>query len=134
MFNLGSSSQNILEFFAFIETFKLSSIIIVRTISLMSLVFEISIWVLFSVFLQLKINKNRSIEIIYLIVHGLKIFENVSLVLVSCELRNFIFSVKDKNSCETWTWIYHKIRNLAKHLLAAGPFYFINLSSRILRK
>ena len=45
---------------------------------------------------------------------------NVPPLLVSCEVRNFIFSVKDRNSCEMWTWTYNKIRNCEKRLLYAG--------------
>ena len=49
---------------------------------------------------------------------------NVPPLLVSCEVRNFLFSVKDKNSCETRTRTYHKIRNCEKRLLADSPFTF----------
>jgi hypothetical protein len=31
------------------------------------------------------------------------LLSNVPPLLVSCEVRNFLFSVKDKNSCETQT-------------------------------
>ena len=48
---------------------------------------------------------------------GWKLAYNVPPLLVSCELRNELFSVKDKNSCETQTWTYHKIRNCEKRLL-----------------
>ena len=50
---------------------------------------------------------------------------NVPPLLVSCELRNELFSVKDKNSCETWRWIYYKIRNCEKRLLT--HVFHINL-------
>ena len=49
---------------------------------------------------------------------------DVPPLLVSCEVRNFLFSVKDKNSCETQTRTYHKIRNCEKRLLADSPFTF----------
>ena len=49
---------------------------------------------------------------------------NVQPLLVSCKVRNFLFSVKDKNSCETRTRTYHKIRNCEKRLLADSPFTF----------
>ena len=55
----------------------------------------------------------------------LRLSANVPPLLVSCELRNFLFSVEDKNSCETWTWIYNKIRNCEKRLLT--HVFHINL-------
>ena len=52
--------------------------------------------------------------------------------LRSCELRNRLFSIKDKNSCETETWFYYKIRNCAKRLLGDRPFIYIVVFQYIL--
>ena len=49
---------------------------------------------------------------------------NVPPLLVSCKVRNFLFSVKDKNSCETRKRTYHKIRNCEQRLLADRAFTF----------
>ena len=40
-------------------------------------------------------------KFLVLSLHRFNIAHNVPPLLVSCEVRNFIFSVKDKNSCET---------------------------------
>ena len=45
--------------------------------------------------------------------------------------RNRLFSVKDKNSCETWTWTYHKIRNCEKRLLGIR-FFFLHTNNNSL--
>ncbi len=45
------------------------------------------------------------------------------------EVRNFIFSTKDKISYDKLTCIYYKIRNIAKCLLAVVFYFFTPIIS-----